>query len=178
MPDGGPIVVRSLDAEDWQALRAIRLRALADAPDAFGSTLEREASRPDEAWRDWAGRRDRVVVLAERDGAAVGIASGGPAPTEERVAGLYAMWVEPSARGSGVAERLVDTVEAWAREAGYREIGLGVTVGNDRAARLYERLGYRDTGARMPLREGSPLEIRIMVKRIAPDGHEDAGGTP
>ena len=172
--DAGPTVVRRLTADDWQALRAIRLRALADAPDAFGSTLEREASGPDDAWRDWAGRGDRTVVLAKRDGVAVGIASGGPAPAEERAAGLYAMWVEPEARGTGVAELLVDAVEAWARGAGYAEIGLGVTVGNDRATALYERLGYRDTGARMPLREGSPLEIRIMRKRLADEGHREA----
>ena len=39
---------------------------------------------------------------------------------------------------------------------------LGVTETNDPAARFYERLGFADTGRRHPLREGSPLSVRIL----------------
>jgi hypothetical protein len=42
---------RQAQAADWQALRQLRLRALADAPDAFASTLEAELAFPDEVWR-------------------------------------------------------------------------------------------------------------------------------
>jgi hypothetical protein len=94
-------VIRRLGPDEWRDLRAIRLRALADAPDAFGSTLERERGRGEAAWRGWLEDGARVVVVAERDGGLVGIASGGPAPADEQVAGLYAMWVTPEARGTG-----------------------------------------------------------------------------
>src|SRR5262245_22889432 len=42
------ITVRRIQAEEWEWLRAIRLRALADAPMAFGSTLADEQAQPDE----------------------------------------------------------------------------------------------------------------------------------
>lgn len=167
LEEGPPdAVVRRLEADDWRDLREIRLRALADAPDAFGSTLAREKDRDEADWRGWLEAQDRVVVVAERGGRIVGIASGGPAPSEERIAGLYAMWVEPASRGSGVAARLVTAVEEWAQDAGYPRIGLGVTTTNERAVAFYRKLGYDDSGERHPLREGSGLSIAIMVKSL------------
>ncbi len=166
---GGEVTVRRLRPDEWEALRHIRLRALADAPDAFGSTLAEEAARADDAWRDWASRADRGIVVAERAGRLVGLASGGPAPGNDGAAGLYAMWVDPALRGSGVAADIVALVEDWARVAGYPAIGLGVTTTNQRAIALYERLGYADTGARHPLRAETDLEIQIMVKSLGGD---------
>ena len=156
-------LVRRLRADEWRELRALRLRALADAPDAFGATLAEEEAEPDVSWQRRAGSGDRVTVVAEDDGRLLGMASGGRAPTDEPAAGLYAMWVEPAARGTGIAEAIVAAVVEWAREAGYPVLGLGVTTTNARAIALYERLGFVDGGQRHPLRNGSELEIQIMV---------------
>ena len=160
------VTVRPLRPDEWAALRDIRLRALTDAPEAFGSTLTEEVGRGDDAWRDWASRADRGIVVAELAGRLVGLASGGPAPDGDGGAGLYAMWVDPAIRGSGVAADIVALVEDWARAAGYPMIGLGVTTTNRRAIALYERLGYVDTGGRHPLRQGADLEIQVMVKSL------------
>jgi hypothetical protein len=43
-----------MQSADWKELREVRLRALADAPGAFASTLEREAAYPDDVWRQRA----------------------------------------------------------------------------------------------------------------------------
>ena len=57
-------------------------------------------------------------------------------------------------------------VVEWAREAGYPVLGLGVTTTNARAIALYRRLGFVDSGGRFPLRDGSDLEIQIMVRPL------------
>lgn len=44
------ITVRSITAGNWRDYRNIRLRALRDSPDAFGSSYEEEAVRTDDAW--------------------------------------------------------------------------------------------------------------------------------
>ena len=46
------ITVRRFAPHEWRVYRELRLRALADSPDAFGSTYEREAARTDAEWED------------------------------------------------------------------------------------------------------------------------------
>ena len=50
------VLVRATTITDWQALREIRLRALRDAPYAFGSTHAREAAFSDDEWHRRATR--------------------------------------------------------------------------------------------------------------------------
>ena len=52
------------------------MRALADAPYAFSSTLEQEAAFPEEVWRRWAeGGTASVDFIAREGGASIGMAA-------------------------------------------------------------------------------------------------------
>lgn len=155
--------VRRLRPDEWAALRAIRLRALAEAPDAFGSTYAKTAALGDDDWRARADPPDGAVFVVDGPTELVGMAIGGPAPTTTESAALYGMWVAPEARRRGVGAALMAAVKAWAIGAGYRGLGLGVTTSNAAAIALYERLGFTDSGERHPLREGTNLTIQIMV---------------
>ncbi len=52
----------------------------------------------------------------------------------------------PDRRSGGFGSALLASAEDIVRDRGVAEIGLGVDDDNTRAARLYRRLGYRDTG--------------------------------
>ncbi|WP_216898365.1 GNAT family N-acetyltransferase [Nocardia alni] len=52
----------------------------------------------------------------------------------------------PERRSQGIGTALIAVAEDLARERGYHQIGLGVNGGNLRAAALYLRLGYQETG--------------------------------
>ena len=164
--------VRRLGSDEWERFRSVRLRALADAPDAFGATYDEEAALTKADWRRRLESPDRAVFVVDEgfgsDGRgtpdeAVALATGGPAPDFPNVAALYGMWVAPEARGQGHGEALVDAVKTWAVEAGYPALGLGVTTTNAPAIALYQRVGFLDSGDRYPLREGTGLTIQIMV---------------
>jgi ribosomal protein S18 acetylase RimI-like enzyme len=136
--------VRPLHEGEGPRLRELRLRALADAPDAFGRSFEEDAAHDDAWWAQLAA--EGRVQVAEDGGRLAGMAGG--RLCEDGSAELWGMWVEPAARGTGVAERLVEAVAAWARERGASRVELQVAQPDGAAARLYRRLGFADTGRR------------------------------
>jgi ribosomal protein S18 acetylase RimI-like enzyme len=132
--------------EAWERVRAIRLRALADAPDAFGTTYEEEVATTPEAWRERLGRTSRTTFVAADGARDVGLIMGGEYDGLPRAAGLYAMWVAPGARGRGIGGALVDAVVDWARRERRSHVLLDVGDANLAAIRLYESRGFRATG--------------------------------
>lgn len=159
-----PVGIRRLRAEDWRAARAVRLRALADAPGAFASTLGREEAFDEAEWRSRVSANAWFLAGTVDDGGdhAVGLACGIPEPGDPGGRHLVGMWVEPGRRGTGVADRLVAAVTEWAREDGARRLALWVVDGNPRARRCYERLGFTPTGERQPL----PGDPSVMESRM------------
>lgn len=132
--------VRTLAPDDWRLWRDVRLKALADAPEAFGSTLTDWDAANERRWR----RRLEEVpfnVIATINGVAIGQASGTAAGEDGRVE-LISMWVAPEARGTGAARELVDAVAEWARGVGAVGVRLSVRRANERAIRLYRRAGF------------------------------------
>jgi GNAT superfamily N-acetyltransferase len=152
--------VVELTSDDWRELRTIRLRALADAPDAFSVVLADVVGLDDDVWRSRLTPEHPTYVVREA-GTAVAMA-GGFAPPDSSAAFAWGMWTAPEARGRGHSTTLLATVVAWALGIG-RTPHLHVTEGNDAARRLYVRHGFRPTGTREPLREGSRLQVEEMA---------------
>lgn len=87
--------------------------------------------------------------------------------------------------GTGAAQPLYRALEDWMRGSGARWLRLGVVVGNARAERFWDRLGYAelrrregiDTGGRIndvsvrlkPLREPREAEIASYLERVPRD---------
>jgi len=170
--------IRTFAADEWRLYRDLRLRALADSPDAFGSTLVEEAGRPDDEWaRRLASSADAPVnlpLVAEMRGQLVGLAWGRIDTSKPDVAALYQMWVAPTHRGSGVGQKLLEAVIAWATARNAASLDLGVTCGDSPARRLYERAGFKPMGAPQPLRPGSTLlaqSMRLELRAGAEQGH-------
>jgi ribosomal protein S18 acetylase RimI-like enzyme len=143
---------RQAHAADWEALRQLRLRALADAPDAFASTLEAEMAFPDEVWRQRAeGGPASATFIARDSGVDVGLVRVFAEPDVPGRMHLVSMWIDPVYRRRGMARALVALAVRWASERRAREVSLWVADHNTAAGRLYEQLGFRPTGERQPL---------------------------
>ena len=150
------IEIRPATTDDWSAVRAIRLQALAEAPWAFSSTLDRELAFSEATWRLRAGTN--LTYLAWEGGRAVGTATGYVDPEDGReTVHLVAMYVERSVRGTGCSHRLIDAVVASAVAAGATRVLLDVTDVNVVAARCYRRYGFAETGRRQSLRRAPDI---------------------
>lgn len=160
--------LHTLVSDDWPIWRELRQAALAEASYAFGSTLAQwqGAGDREDRWRarlEIPGAHNIVVVL---DGRPAGMASGVPVEHPEDSVELISMWVSPAARGRGVGDFLIREVARWAAERGAKSLRLSVMPDNKRAAALYERHGFVDTGVPGdPLPDGRGNE-QVMAKEL------------
>lgn len=144
---------RLLVVGDEHVLRAVRLRALTDAPDAFGASLDRAQGYDDTRWRELlAWGRWWVVDDSNPDGepgtplAVVAVVTDHGRPDDERH--LVSMWVDPELRGTGTAGALVHAACNGARSEGAVRLTLWVHDDNAHACSFYARAGFTDTGER------------------------------
>ena len=145
--------LRLLAPDDWEDFREIRMKALADSPDAFGSTLEREQGFTEADWR----RRltGPVYVIDEPRPVSVGgIFDNAGSPH------VWGMWTDPAHRGRGHARAILDALIPPGTPA-----RLDVNVSNGGARVVYEHYGFVGTGHLAPLRPGSEQQMELMVLR-------------
>ena len=149
------MIVRQVEAQDWQTVRTARLAALAGSePGTFATTLEEARDWDEQHWRAWADKR--TIFVAESEAGVIGCVGG---ISEGQIPVMVSMYVDRAARGTGASDRLIEAVAAWARAGGHAELRLWVMEGNTSAEKLYRRLGfvptghYRENGVHAPNRE-------------------------
>ena len=146
--------VRRIHADEGLQLRDVRLRALADAPEAFIVTLAEAQAWPAAAWHELAahgaaGAAQAIFIAVDgnNDGEHwLGMVSASLEADDAQTANLVEMWISPAARRRGVGQALVDVVVAWAQERRVHRLQLWVNQANTDAVALYRRLGFRATG--------------------------------
>ena len=78
---------------------------------------------------------------------------------------LYQLFVAARARGTGVAAALMADGEALLAESGVETAWLACAIGNERAARFYEKCGWRRTGTMTNEAETSEGTFLLQVWR-------------
>ena len=82
---------------------------------------------------------------------------------------LYQLYVSAQARGTGAAQKLIAEVEERLASRGIRTAWLACAIGNDRAARFYEKSGWhlaRNFVSELPVPDGI---FRLEVWRYEKD---------
>jgi RimJ/RimL family protein N-acetyltransferase len=139
--DKPQLQIRRLMPADAARFREIRLEALQQSPEAFGSTFEQECTQSLAQFEEALTKTD--VFGAFRGTELLGMAGyRTQAGAKKAHKGyLWGMYVRASARGTGVAKPLVEAVLAHARER-VELVQLTVVKENERAQRLYRSCGF------------------------------------
>ncbi|MFH8978382.1 GNAT family N-acetyltransferase [Streptomyces sp. NPDC017890] len=177
-------MIRSIRADEWQAVKELRLRALRDpvAHLAFLDTYDTAVTRPDSYWRE------RTAKAAEGASQAQQIVAEGPGgrwlgtltvlveeagttdwagfPVERRQGHVVGVFVRSEWRGSGLTKALFDAGLEWAWANGLGRVRLIVHPENGRAQGAYRTVGFAPTGRTVPM-EGVPgdHELEFVVER-------------
>ena len=169
------IAIAQITPGNVATFKEVRLRALRDAPSAFGSTYATESAMSDVEWMQravrWNGERG-IGFLAIDDGIACGIVGSMLDEDDATRATLVSMWTAPTHRRRGIARLLVNEVVGWARAREVAAIRLMVTSSNAAARSFYEQLGFACTGRTEPYPNDAALIEWEMMRRLSPHGEE------
>lgn len=162
------MIVRQLTTGELAAARALHRFGMEESPHGFVDVPETDAARPDaevaaviargEYWGAFDG--ERLVGKLTIDAL--------PYPSLAHTWWIHAVYVHPDARGSGASGKLIQAAIAYAQSRGASRIALWVNGVNAHARRLYERMGFTQTG-RIPggIRvDGAYVDDVLMTREL------------
>ena len=158
--------IRRLTRDDVDAYRAIRLEALTDYPESYGTSPDSFANRPRDALEAMLDRMAIFGVVTEA-GALAGIVAYARDDGEREThrGWLLQVYVKPEMRGTGASLALL---EAAVEHASGEVIQLHLMVGahNAPAIRLYEKAGFKTYGTdpRCLYVNGRYIDEHMMVR--------------
>ncbi|HLZ63885.1 MAG TPA: GNAT family N-acetyltransferase [Ktedonosporobacter sp.] len=168
------MLVRRLIEDDLDSVRALRLRALRDNPEAFGSTYEETLARGNEWMRQrLRSKEDETFYLGAFEGNLVGMVGYYREDSiKTRHKGyVVSMFVAPESRGLGAGKALLQALIARARQIeGLQQLHLAVVTTNQPAYQLYRSLGFEVYGTEpRALKSGGEYwDEHLMVLRLLP----------
>lgn len=170
MRHAGPVLIRRVDEDDWQTVRDVRLRALRESSDAFGSSLAREERFAESHWR-MRLRTSATWVATDEGGVPRGLVSLVQEPgSPEDDRHVVSLWVAPEVRRQGVGWRLLDAVVRGGAGEGAATVSLWVVDDNASAVDLYVRAGFTRTGERQVLPRDPDRTEERYVRHTDPRG--------
>ena len=161
--------IRKLVRKDVKLYKSIRLEALLDAPDSFGSSYEKEKGQPFSFFEERIATNDIYGAFIEGEIAGVIGISENSFPKTQHKAMLWGMFVKPEERGKGIAKTLTETaLDALTKNPDIELVQLCVISGNDVAKQLYTSLGFELWGVEEKALKvgGEYFTEEHMVKRL------------
>ena len=173
--ESASVAIRRLGPADADAYRSLRLRGLAEHPEAFTSSYDEEAAKPTAFVTDRLAPGGSFIICGAFVGGklvgVVGLSREARLKNRHKAA-VFGMYVAREHGHRGIGRALIRHAVAAAQgEPGLEQLVLTVTQTNEIARALYESEGFRSFGI-------EPRAIRVaeryydkshMVRFLAPE---------
>ena len=156
-------VVELLTPDQWQRVRAIRLRALTESEHAFGGTFEAESAENEISWRSKFEKLDFLIASVDGVDAAmlsIEVLVGDFGAT----CWIGGCWSDPQFRGKGLMRALFTFIDQ--QEKDWKVQGLGVWTDNYNAIAAYEKLGFVKMGEDTESTRKPGLFYQRMIRNL------------
>lgn len=161
------IQIKQLKRDDAVKFQTLRLEALQNDPDAFGSTFEEENERPLTWFEEWIEKS--AVFGAFHDGQLLGVAGlyAQQGLKRAHIGALRTMYVQPFARKAAIGKKLVMAIIEFSNPL-FELIHLGVGSKNVAAIRLYKSCGFVEYAVKKQAfkQNGQYIDEVMMAKNV------------
>lgn len=169
------IEIVSAKAVRWQEYRDLRLLALKEEPQAFGSVYKIELGQSDSKWqnrlKDYQEGNQQWMVFARLDNELVGMVGAWQSSEDANnmQANLMATFVVLNQRGRGIGTKMLNIlIDEIKRSKRVSVLKLEVNPEKESAVKLYEKAGFQKTGEKqMVLGDGEAhlvYEMEMMLE--------------
>lgn len=147
------VIIRPITKDDAETFFALRLEALQNNPEAYGSNYEDSVKK----WTAESYTASRVpdvgsddfIVTAELDGKLVGMIGfyRDTYPKERHIGTIWGVYTAPAARRQGIGKKMLQAISDHAKNCdALAVINVAVITENQAAIKLYESVGFKAWG--------------------------------
>ena len=141
------IEIRLLRPEDADSIRKLRLEALLDSPESFGSSYEEEREYSLKKFKDRLESGCTLGAFLHEELVGMVTVIQETRNKTKHKANIFGMYVSPAQRGQGIGKNLIIKAINQAKTMkGIEQIHLTVVTSNDAAKHLYLSLGFEIYG--------------------------------
>ncbi len=138
-------IIKQLTVDDWKIWKELRLEALKNSPESFGSSYEEEVNWPDLDFQNSLTKSDIFgVFVADSLISCAGFYTLNSAKTRHRDV-IWGMYTKEEYRGQGIASALIEKVINHARSR-VTQLHLTCVTSNLGAVAFYQKHGFKIYG--------------------------------
>jgi len=161
--------IREATTEDWKKVKDLYLTLLKEDPEAFVDEYNEISLRTEDDWLEVLGNENGKTFIAVDDNKFIGMGRINVYEKAPEIPVLHKLGVLLGYRGQGIARKLIEEREEWAKSIGAKKIRLYVIADKEKTIEFSKKNGYNVIDIlknNVQRSDGTYLDILLMEKDL------------